>query len=116
MRHIREASKLVFQPVDAGWGGVTQSLERYGFAAGEILNFVHHAHSTCTETPKHLKAPCAGKIIVGGRRSCREPDRSFQEGARFLMGIQQALQFGLKRRIVPACPIQVALARSGILQ
>ena len=104
MRHTGEASELLFQPVNAGWRGVTQGLERDDFVAGAILNLVDHSHSARAQTSEHGKTIGAGKsssASVGGGRSS---SGSFQERARLLVGVQQALQFGVKRGIVPHTP------------
>ena len=108
MRDTGEASELLFQPINAGRGGVAEGLERHDLAAGEIVNLIDDAHSARTQTSKHRKALRAGKIIVCERRRRRKSGRSLQERAGPLMRVQQALQFGVKRGIVRACVIEVA--------
>jgi hypothetical protein len=115
VRDAGEASKFVLESVDASGIDAMQSLERNGLAAGKILNLVHHSHTTRTDTSEHPEALGAGKIIVDAHRRRRKLDGLFQEEARFLVGVEQALHLRLKRGIVRARFVEVALARGRIL-
>ena len=74
MRHSGEASKLLLQPIDAGWCGTTKGLERHHLVPRLIMNLVDHAHPAGAESSNHREAVGACKVVLKVRRP-REPHR-----------------------------------------
>ena len=114
MSHVGEAAKLAFQSIQIGAAGAQECLEGDDLVADSVVYLVDHAHAARAQASHDVEALGAAELCVGSD-GCGQTGRSRNERAASWADNNRTTSVS-ERRIICARPMDVGLARGGVLQ